>query len=286
MSVPRLRRPRLRFPFAGTVGLVVLGAVVLCAIAAPLLAPHDPYAQELASAGLPPAWERGGAAAHPLGTDHLGRDELSRLIYGARVSILIGVSAVLIQTVIGLALGLLAGMRGGVLDSLVMRVADVWLSIPMLVIALAVMAILGGGVLNTVLILGFTGWVTFARVVRGEVIVLRQREFVTAATIFGASRWRIVRENIVRNAAPSVIVVATLQVSHMIVIEASLSFLGVGVQPPTPAWGSMIAQGREHLYTHWWQAVLPGLALMLTAMAVNLVGDALRDKLDPRLRAS
>lgn len=277
-------RRRLRY-FGGYFGLALLLTIFVCAVAPGWLAPHDPFQQNLRATGLPPFWMDGANPVHPLGTDQLGRDLMSRLIYATRVSVLVGVGAVTLQLLIGVPAGVVAAMRGGRVDDLIMRVADIWFAVPLLVVALAVLAILGGGLLTTTMVLGVTGWVTFARIARSEVLTLRDREFVLAARAFGSSESRIVAEHILKNIAASIIVLATLQMSNMIVVEASLSFLGVGIQPPTPAWGSMISAGRDYLYNQWWQPVLPGLALMLTTLAINLVGDMLRDVLDPSLRS-
>ncbi|MQA82120.1 MAG: ABC transporter permease subunit [Streptosporangiales bacterium] len=274
----------LRHNVGGVIGGAVLAIVVLCAVFAPLIAPHDPLAQSLADVGRPPAWMSGGDWNHVLGTDQLGRDLLSRVIYGARISMIVGLGTVVLQTVLGVLAGLYAGYFGGWLDSLLMRFADVWLSIPFLVLALAVMAVLGAGLTNTVLVLGLTGWVTYARVVRGEVLSVREREYVLAAESLGERPVRSMVTHVLPNVTGSIIVVATLQVSHMIIIEASLSFLGLGVQPPQPSWGSMIAQGRDYLYNQWWLSTMPGLALLVTTLGINLLGDSLRDVLDPSLR--
>lgn len=278
------RGVRLRHHIGGVVGAVVLLVVIVCAVFAPVIAPHDPFAQSLADVGKPPVWLDGGSWNHVLGTDQLGRDLFSRIIYGARISMIVGLGTVVLQTVIGVLAGLYAGYYGGWLDSLLMRFADVWLSIPFLVLALAVMAVLGAGLTNTVLVLGLTGWVTYARVVRGEVLSIKQREFVLAAESLGERPTRAMFTHVLPNVTGSIIVVATLQVSHMIIIEASLSFLGLGVQPPQPSWGSMIAQGRDYLYNQWWLASMPGLALLVTTLGINLIGDSLRDVLDPSLR--
>jgi ABC-type dipeptide/oligopeptide/nickel transport system permease subunit len=282
-ALPLRGRLSIRQHAGGLVGMTILAIVALSAVFAPLVAPHDPVVQSLVDAGRPPAWMEGGTWGHVLGTDELGRDLLTRIIYGARVSMAVGIATVLVQTALGVVLGLVAGYFGGPLESVIMRIADIWLAIPFLVLALAVMAVTGPGLLNTVLVLGLTGWVTFARVVRGEVLAIKEREFVEAAQSVGSSSMRIIREHILGNVSGSIIVIATLQVSHMIVIEASLSFLGLGVQPPTPAWGSMIAQGRDYLYNQWWLATFPGVALFATALSINLMGDTLRDVLDPRL---
>lgn len=269
--------------FGAMFGLTVLVAVCVMALFAPWVAPYNPTAQVLLDRNLPPFWMDGGTIEHLLGTDQLGRDLFSRIVYGARISLFVGIATVLIQTSIGVTVGLIAGFRRGWVDTLFMRIADVWLAIPFLVLAIAVAVILGPGVLNTVLVLGLVGWVTYARVVRAEVLTVRERDFVLAARSIGTPAMRIVRQHIVPNVMASVLVVGTLQISRMIIAEASLSFLGLGVQPPNPAWGSMISEGRDRLGQQWWLATMPGLALMLTTLGINLLGDSMRDILDPKL---
>lgn len=270
--------------YSGVAGLLVMLGVILCAAFAPLIAPHNPNEQVLSRRNRPPSWVEGGLKEHPLGTDQLGRDMLSRIIYGSRVSVVVGVSTVAIQTVFGVVLGIVAGYFGGRTDTVIMRIGDVWLAIPFLILAMSIMVVLGPGVLNTILVLGITGWVTYARVVRAEVLSVRERDFVTAAKSLGAGAGRIMWKHIWPNVTASVIVVASLQVSRMIIAEASLSFLGLGVQPPTAAWGSMVAVGRDYLFRQWWLATIPGMAILVTTLGVNLFGDALRDVLDPTMR--
>ena len=264
-------------------GLVALVIVALLAIFAPWIAPFDPTAQNLQMRNLPPVWLEGGEFAHLLGTDQLGRDLFSRVVFGARVSTIVGVATVIIQTSIGVSVGLIAGFRRGWVDTIFMRIADVWLAIPFLVLAIAIAVILGPGLLNTVLVLGLVGWVTYARVVRGEVLSVREREFVLAARSVGVKSWGLIRRHILPNVTASILVVATLQVSRMIIAEASLSFLGLGIQPPEAAWGSMIAEGRDRLSQQWWLSTMPGIALLMTTLGINLLGDSLRDILDPKL---
>ena len=263
--------------------LVVLAVVSISAIFAPLLAPHDPLAQNLLERNMPPFWLEGGSTAHLLGTDALGRDLLSRIIYGARISMIVGVATVVIQTGLGVTIGLIAGYRRGWVDTIFMRIADVWLAIPFLVLAIAVAVLFGPGLINTVLVLGLVGWVTYARVVRAEVLSVREREFVLAARTMGVKAMPTIWRHILPNVMASILVVATLQVSRMIIAEASLSFLGLGIQPPEAAWGSMIADGRDRLSQQWWLATMPGIALLMTTLAINLLGDTLRDILDPKL---
>lgn len=264
-------------------GLAVMGVVLVMVAFAPLVAPADPAEQDIAARLLAPLGtsDRG---VHWLGTDPLGRDIASRVIFGARISMLVGVVAVVIAGAVGVALGLAAGYAGRGWDALIMRIADVQLALPFLVLALALVAAVGPSLTNLIVVLGLTGWVIYARVVRAETLSLREREFVVAARTVGAGGLRIVLRHVLPNAVSSIVVVATLHVARMILFEASLSFLGVGVPPPTPTWGGMIADGRGYLTVAWWVSTLPGLALFLTVLGVTLIGDRLRDVLDPRIR--
>lgn len=275
MTPRRVRRHAL-----GLLGLALACAAVLTALAAPLLAPHDPFTGDLALGLRPP-----GTPGHPWGTDQLGRDLLSRVLYGARIALFIGACTVLVTAVVGGALGLVAGFFGGRLGAVIMRVADVQLSFPFILLALTINAIVGLGLRNIILSLSAAGWVVYARVVRGEVLSVREREYVQAAAALGTGRARLLLRHVLPNVAPSIVIVASLQFSQFIVAEAAISFLGFGVQPPTPAWGSMLSESRDYLYVAWWLAAFPGAALALTALGINLVGDWLRDVLDPRFRA-
>ena len=277
---------RLLHDWAALLGLVVVVVVVGAAVFSPLVAPHDPLQQDLGRRLLPPAWQEGGEPDYLLGCDPLGRDILSRIIFGARISLIVGVLAVLIRGSGGVLLGLSSGYYGGWLDSVLMRLGDTQMALPFLVLALAIMSVLGPGLRNVIVVLGITGWVLYARVVRGEVLALRESEFVEAARVVGVRTGRILGKHILPNAAASVIVVATLDIAQMIILEASLSYLGMGVQPPTPSWGSMVADGRDYLSTQWWVSTFPGLAIFVTVMAINLVGDWLRDVLDPTTRGT
>jgi peptide/nickel transport system permease protein len=269
----------LRRHALGLTGLVLASLALGAAVAAPWIAPHDPIASDFAAGLKPP-----GTPGHPLGTDQLGRDLLSRVLYGARIALFIGLCTVLVTAVVGGLLGLVAGFFGGVPGAAVMRLADVQLSFPFILLALTINAIVGLGLRNIILSLSAAGWVVYARVVRGEVLSVKQREFVQAATALGTGRARLLFRHVLPNVAPSIVVVASLQFSQFIVAEAAISFLGFGVQPPTPAWGSMLSESRDFLYVAWWLAAFPGAALALTALGVNLVGDWLRDLLDPKLR--
>jgi len=266
------------------VALVVLLGVIAVALFAPLIAPFDPTAQSLRLRLRPPSWLPGGEPGHWLGTDALGRDLLSRIIHGARVSIAVGVLAVVIQTVIGVTVGLLSGYYGGAVDDVFMRLADVQQALPFLVLVVAVAAVVGPSLVNTILILGVAGWVTYGRVVRGQVLSLMRQEFVTASIALGGKDIRVMLRHLLPNLVAPITVVGTLTISAMILVEASLSFLGLGVPPPTPTWGGMVADGRNYIVTAWWVTVFPGSAIFVTVLAINLVGDWLREALDPTLR--
>ncbi|MCC6177317.1 MAG: ABC transporter permease [Chloroflexi bacterium] len=260
--------------------VVLLGLMVTIATFANVLSPTDPRAGALDARLVPPftSWQ------YLLGTDPIGRDVLSRIIYGARVSLTVGVLSVAAALVVGSALGLIAGYRGGWTDTLLMRLADVQLSFPSFLLAITLMAVLGAGLTSVVLALSIGGWVRYARVMRSTVLPLREVEYVHSARAIGGSGVRILLRHILPNAVTPVIVVATLSLGANIITESSLSFLGLGVDPQTPSWGSMLAEGRPYLASAWWVAAFPGLAISLTVLAVNLVGDWLRDQLDPRLR--
>jgi peptide/nickel transport system permease protein len=274
------RRPSFRAVFGITVLVVMSGAAIL----APQIAPWDPARQMLMKRLRPPAWEARGLREHPLGTDHLGRDILSRIVYGGRISLGVGLSAVTLSALIGVSLGLLAGFHGGRTDAVVMRVADVFLAIPYILLAMGVVFALGPSLLNVILVMAVTRWVQFARIVRADVLSIREREFVSGARARGNRSLRLLLRHVLPNALTPIIVVATLELAFMIIYESALSFLGLGVQPPTPTWGWMLADGRNYIATAWWLATFPGLAIMLTVLAVNLLGDWLRDTLDPRLK--
>jgi peptide/nickel transport system permease protein len=269
---------------AALAGLLVLGVVAASAVLAPLVAPTDPTAQEITSRLKPPGWSSPEGQLSALGTDHLGRDILSRLIFGARISLVIGLSAVAIAGTLGTLIGLVAGYRGGRVDDLCMRLTDTMLAMPFILLALAVIAVLGPSLRNIIIVLGITSWVSYARVVRAEVLTLRTREFVAAAQVLGGGGGRIVFRHLLPNVLTPVIVIATLEVARMIILESALSFLGLGIPPPTPTWGGMLADGRAYLSTAWWLATFPGLCIMLTVLGINLLGDWLRDVLDPRLQ--
>jgi peptide/nickel transport system permease protein len=264
-------------------GLVVVVVSALAAVLAPALAPDDPVRNDLLERLTPPMWVPGGSARHPLGTDTLGRDVVTRLLYGARVSLIVGFSAVVLAGTLGVLLGLVAGYYGGRLDDLLMRVGDVQLAFPALVLAIAVLAVVGSGLGNVVLVLGVTGWVTYARIARAEALSLRHREFVESARALGARDAAILWRHVLPNVLPPLVVVATFSVARTIIAEASLSFLGLGLPPPAPSWGAMLDEGRNYLTTGWWLALFPGVAILAVVLGINLVGDWLRDVLDPRV---
>ena len=272
----------VRRPGLGLATLVVL-AVVAAGLSAPAVAPLDPAEQNVIDRLAPPVFMEGGTREHWLGTDHLGRDVLSRLIYGARVAVIVGITTVIVSGIVGLGVGLAAGYFGGWTDTLFMRLLDVQLSMPFMLLALTIIGILGPSLRNIVIVLALTGWVVYARVVRAEILSLRTREFVAACRSLGGSDARIILTHLLPNVRSSVMVVSTVEVARMMLLESALSFLGLGVRPPTPSWGAMLADGRIYLTSAWWLAAFPGLAISVTVLAVNTVGDRLRDYLDPEL---
>jgi peptide/nickel transport system permease protein len=272
-----------------TRGLAVGGAVfvallIVGALAAPLIAPADPIRQSLRGRLSAPTFGGADGKAHLLGTDHLGRDVLSRVIYGARVSLLVGFAAVVVGGLLGASLGLLAGFRGGWTDSIIMTLADAQLAFPFILLAIGIIAVLGPSLPTLIVVIGLSGWVTYARVLRSQVLVLRSREFVDAIHALGGSVLRVIARHVLPNVLSSLVVIATLELARAIVLEATLSFLGLGVQPPTPSWGGMVQEGREYLDSAWWISTAPGIVLMLTSIVVSRTGDWLRDLLDPTLR--
>ena len=285
-AVPRARRRLWRTlrRGSGPFNLAFLVLVVAAALFAPVITRYDPTASEVTQRLRPPAWQGGGSRAHLLGTDQLGRDVFARLVYGARISLIVGMSTVTISAVLGSGLGMIAGYYEGRLGAVLMRAADVQLAFPFLLLAIAIVAVLGIGLLNVILILGIAGWVTFGRLARGQVLSIKQKEYVEAARAVGASETVILSRHIFPNLLTPIIVLATATVANNIVVEASLTFLGLGVQPDLPSWGNMLAGARDYLYVGWWMSVFPGAALTLTVLTMNLLGDWLRDYLDPTLR--
>ncbi|MBI3455435.1 MAG: ABC transporter permease [Candidatus Rokubacteria bacterium] len=275
---------RRRVPWLIVAAGLFVGVLVVIAAAAQYLAPHDPERGSLRARLAPPTLQAVDGKAHPLGTDHLGRDVLSRVIYGTRVSLTVGFAAVAVGGAVGGALGLIAGFQGGWLDEVIMTVADAQLAFPFILLAIGIIAVLGPSFPNLIVVVGLSGWVTYARVLRAQVLTLRRREFVDAIRGLGGSIPRVLLRHILPNVASTLMVIATLGLARAIVLEATLSFLGLGIQPPTPSWGGMIQEGREYLDTAWWISVFPGAVLMFTSLVVSRTGDWLRDVLDPTLR--
>jgi len=266
-----------------TIALVIISSFVLTALLADLISPHDPLATSLRDRLRPPAWTAGGSERYLLGTDVLGRDVLSRLIHGVRTSLLVAAFALAGGAGIGLVVALVAGYFGGKVDAILMRVVDMMLALPIILLALIFAVTLGPATQNVIFAIALVLWARFARVIRGDVLVLRQASFVELARVAGASPFRIITKHLLPNVLSTLLVMASVQVGFVVIVEASLSFLGAGVPVPTPAWGSMIAEGREYVVTAWWLTVAPGVATMLLVMAFNFFGDWLRDELDPRL---
>jgi peptide/nickel transport system permease protein len=276
--VTRRRRIRQLPPLSALLGLVVILLVVLCAAGAEMVAPFGPTAQNLRERLQPPL-----VGGHLLGTDNLGRDILSRIVFGGRISLVVGVAAAALAGSLGVVLGLLAGYLGGWCDAVIARVADVQQAIPFLILAIAVAVIVGPSLTNVVLVLAVTTWVSYFRVVRAEVLSVRESLLVDAARVLGAGTARVVLRHVLPNVSGSIIVIGSVMVANMIIFEASLSFLGLGVPPPTPTWGRMVYEGVQYVDSAWWLTVFPGLAIVLTVLAINLLGDWLRELLDPRL---
>ncbi|MCM3356582.1 ABC transporter permease [Psychrobacillus sp. MER TA 171] len=266
----------------GTVGFFIVLFVFLVAIFAPFLAPHDPAAINAANMLKPPFWMEGGSTANLLGTDNLGRDILSRIIYGSQISLLVGITSVVVAGIIGVTIGLIAGYYGGFIDNLLMRLVDSFLAIPTILFALVILSVFGPSVITLIFVLGATNWVNYARLVRGEVLTIKERDFVRAARSIGVKNHKIITRHLLPNVISSFIVISTLSVATTIILEASLSFLGLGVQPPTVSWGSILSDGRDYLATSWWLATFPGLAITITVLGIIFLGDWLRDVLDPR----
>jgi peptide/nickel transport system permease protein len=266
------------------IGAAIVLAAVLIALSAPLIAPHDPYYQDLLNRLVPPVWDSRGSWEHILGTDHLGRDYLSRLIYGARISLLIGVGAALISGFIGTVLGVAAGYFGGRVDMVVTFMITVRLSMPVVLVALAVVAIVGGSLQVVIMVLGFLLWDRFAVVMRSSTLQIRSMDYVAAAQAVGCSTTRILTTEIMPNVVNNLIVIATLEIAHAIILEAALSFLGLGVQPPLPSWGLMVSEGKDMMLFEPWLITIPGVALFLLVLAINLLGDGARDITAPENR--
>lgn len=270
-----------KLALGGAIALLLLGVALL----GPSVAPHDPNRQDLAAVRQPPVWA-GGTWAHPLGTDSLGRDVLSRILWGARVALVVAVASAALSAAIGVPVAVVAGYARGRVDTLLMRVVDVWMSVPAVLLAIALMAVLGLGLWKVVLAIVVVDWTRFARVIRGEVLALREREFVEAARAIGLPPLRVVAEELWPNLVPLVIVLASLEMAIAVGVEALLSFVGLGVPAAVPSWGAMIAEGRGYLMVSWWGMGLPMLALVVAVVGFNLLGEGLRERLDPRLRTT
>ena len=273
----------LRHP-SGLVGLILVVIVVFTAVAAPYISPHPPRQQRIARRMLPPAWMERGNPQHPLGTDQLGRDTLSRVIYGSRVSILVAVAAVALAGTVGTALGLWAGYRGGKVDYVISMIINMAWSFPYILLALIIVAVLGASLTNLIIALSATSWANFARVIRNEAVRLRAVEYVEAARAVGCSTLRIVTRHVLPNVTATLVVIGTIEFARAILREAFLSFLGLGIPPQIPSWGGMLSEARPYMHSMWWLATFPGVAIFLTALGANLLGDGLRDAYDPRLR--
>jgi peptide/nickel transport system permease protein len=279
------RRSFLRLKDFPLIPVLILGCIALVAIFANLLAPHNPEIGSLTARFKPPFWQTGGSTKYLLGTDQLGRDVLSRLIFGARVSMVVGFTAVIFAGAVGTTLGIISGYLGGWVDQVIMRLTDTWLALPALMFAIFLAAIVGPSMWNIVIILGLVYWTRYARVIRGEVLSLKEREFVRLAIVAGCSKRTIMYRHILPNVINSAIVIGTLMLGVVIITEASLSFLGIGVPPPEAAWGLMLSDGKQSLMVgRWWLSVLPGCCIMLMVLSANVLGDWLRVKLDPQLR--
>ena len=279
--------PKVRGAFKGApvIPLFIIVVFILAAALADLVTVHDPYAVKLPDRLIPPFWSDGGSLSHPFGTDPLGRDILTRVIYGARVSIIISAIALAVGGGFGTLIGLTSGYYGGKVDTLLMRMADITLAFPLILFAILLVMVLGPSMMNVVVAISLVLWARYARVIRGEVLGLMQQDFIGRARVSGASDIRIMYRHLLPNVMPTLIVLLTLQVGWVIIVEASLSFLGAGIPPPTPAWGSMLADGREYVSTAWWVTTAPGVAIMLVVLAFNLCGDWMRERLDPKQRS-
>lgn len=265
-------------------GGILLLAILAASIFFPAVYKVDPLAQDLLTRLKPPVWQEDGSIDHPLGTDNLGRDVLARILHGSRISLLVGFTAVLLSEIIGIFLGLLSGYYGRTLDTIIMRTADIFMAYPFMLLTISVIAVLGNSMANLILVLGISDWVIYARTIRGSVLSLKEKEFVEAARSVGTRHSAIIRRHILPNVISPLLVLGTLRVANVIIWESGLSFLGMGVPPPAPTWGRMLAEGRVYIGDAWWLATFPGLAIMLTILSINLLGDGLRDALDPRLR--
>jgi len=281
ISVSKIRTAMRQAPWVSVVILIVF---LVCGLFGPFIMPHDPLKTNFTEVLNPPFWQEGGSLRHFLGTDYMGRDILSRLIQGAGISLQVGFIVIVIAGVLGAVVALLSGYLGGWVDTVLMRITDMFLSMPYLMIAIALAAVLGPSKNNIILILIILGWAGYARVLRGEVLRIKEGDFIKLAVVAGASKTRIMIRHIFPNIVNTLVVLATLQLGIVIIMESSLSFLGLGVPPPEPAWGSMCADGRLHIFGAWWICFWPGLAILLVVLSANLLGDWLRVRLDPKFR--
>lgn len=263
--------------------VALFGATIFCALTPSLIAPHDPFAQSLLLRLKPPSFFEGGLPDHLLGTDHLGRDTLSRIVYGARITLLVSIMAVVVSMIVGVCAGLVAGFYGGRPDAVILRLIDMQLAFPVILLVIAVVAVVGPSMTNLIVIMGLSGWPRFARIVRGAVLTVRGLEYVEAARAIGAGQIRILSHHILPNILSAIIVYASFELARMILLEATLSFLGLGIQPPTPTWGGMINDGKPYIALSPWVSLFPGLAIASIILAFNIFGDELRDALDPQL---
>ncbi len=270
---------------AGTTGFVLVALFLVIAITAPILGLDDPVRGNLRERLVGPTWVAPfDFGSHPLGTDQIGRDVLSRIAFGSRATLAVAAAAVVLGGIVGVTLGLVAGYSGGLTDRILMRLVDIQLALPLMLMALLVVAALGPSLGNIVIVLALTSWVRYARIIRGQVLSLREREFIQSAHAIGAGIWRIMLHHLLPNVLTPALVVGTLELARVIIMEAALSFLGLGVQPPSPSWGRMLAEGRVYLSSAWWIVTFPGVAILLTVLSINLLGDWLRDYFDPKLR--
>ncbi|MEC5341274.1 ABC transporter permease [Brenneria populi] len=270
---------------SGMAGFILLVVLLLLALFGPWLGLMPPTKSNLLMRMQPPTWSGlFSPGPHPFGTDELGRDVLSRIIYGSRITLTIAFIAVVLGGMVGVLFGIVAGYRGGIVDRLLMRVVDIQLALPLMLLALLIVAAFGPSIQNLILVLALTSWIRYARIIRGQVLSLREQEFILSAHAIGASGWRIMWRHILPNVLTPALVVATLELARLIIMDAALSFLGLGVQPPNPSWGRMLADGRVYISSAWWIVTFPGLAILFTVLSVNLLGDWLRDYFDPKLR--
>ncbi len=284
LAPPRRRRSLhafLRDRFA-VVGTILLGILLLGALWPVAWLPHPPALSDLDARLTPPAFLAGGIPTHPLGTDNLGRDLLSRMMHGARFSLFVALSAVAIGGLLGTTAGIVAGQRGGLADVVLMRLVDVQLAFPLLLLIIAIIAVLGRSLAILIVVLGIPAWAHYARIVRASTLSVVATQYLEAARALGASEWRLIARHILPNLATPVVILTTFEIARLLLIESAVSFLGLGIQPPTPSWGTMIADGRNHIYEGWWVSTMPGLAIFLAVLAFNFIGDGLRDVLDPR----